>query len=551
MRFCFIMIWICLVAISLFTSSCRKDSNPESCLLKCADSLMQISPDSALPMLKSINYPGKLSRKERADYAILYSRVQDELQIRKTSDSLIREAVNYYAGGRNKEREMQAYYYWGCANKDMRKMRAAVNAFLKAVKVMPDKCGGLYLGAIYVKLAACYEDQDMYADALDMYRKACKVYREQHNEMELCYGYRGMAVIHHLQNQLDSSLLYYQKALSIAEKYDDKRWRYVVLSDLAHIYEKKKDFQKAYLCVSLSIAIAPSKDRLWAGYFLKGRILKHMNQVDSARYYFNIAKTSPYIYSHAGSCYELYDLERKQGNFSAAMAAVDSFLILSDSIQETTNALEIEKMVGRYEAKLMQQQLFLNNRIKLLSLGGLCVLIILVFLLKDRLSKNKIIKLQKQLNGLKAGILQNTSFDEDTNAALDSIKPENEDFETYFKMKLDLCLKLYKESDVYRKIHVIENDELRHKIHLNAAERQNICESLYENFCDLMADLKSQCTNLTKQDILYCIFLMMNCPKYVILLCTGISEGAFKTRKSRIKEKLGDKLFKLLINKEC
>lgn len=272
-----------------------------------------------------------------------------------------------------------------------------------------------------------------------LYRQACKVYREQHNETGFCYAYLGTAITHYLQNHLDSYLSYRQKTLSVAEKYDGNRWRYVLLlSALPHINEKKKDFLK-----------------------------------------------------------------------------------------------------------------FLNNKIELLSLGGLCVLVILVALLKDRLNKNKIIKLQKQLDVLRAGILQNTSLDEDVSIALEPINSEKEDFEACFKMKMNLCLKLYRKSDAYRKIHMIENEGLRHKFHLNAAERQNICETLYENFSDLMTDLKLQCPSLTKQDLLHCMFLMMNCPKYVILLCTGISEGAFKTRKSRIKEKLGDRLFKLLTHKEC
>lgn len=548
MRYCLVMILIHTVAVVFFVSSCQKDSSSESCLSEYVDSLMQVSPDSALLVLNSIVHPEKLSKKDRADYAIIYSRVQDQLCIRQTSDSLIREAVKYYAGELNRQKEMEAYYYLGCANKDMRRMKLAVNAFLKSLEIMPAKSESIYLGAIYTKLAACYEDQDMYVEALDMYRKACKVYLELHDEKNLCNSYHGIAVVHHLCNQPDSSLLYYQKALSIAETYSDKRWPYLILSDMARIYYEKRDYRKAHWCISLSLAIAPSKDKLWSGHLLKGRILKSMHQADSARYYFNIAKTSPYIYSHAGSYYELYDLEKTEGDFSAAVAAVDSFLILSDSIQKTTNALEIERMRAKYEAGLLQRQLSSDYRIKLLSLVSICVLIILVFLLKDRRRKNKVIRLQGQINSLNAATLQKLSSGEDGESI--PMESEKDTFEKHFKAKLELSLQLYRETDIYKKIRVIENDELRHKVHLNAGERQKTCEELYKNFSDLMTDLKLQCASLTKQDILYCIFLATGCSKYTILLCTSTSEGAFKTRKSRIKEKLGDELFKLLVDKE-
>lgn len=548
MRYCLILIHF--FEILFFASSCYEDNHSVSHILKSADSLMQVSPDSALLILKSIKYPGKLSKKEKADFAILYSQAQDKLHIRQTSDSLIREAVKYYSRGRNKEREMQAYYYLGCTYRDMRRMKSAIDTFLKSLEKMPKKYECSYLGAIYVKLAACYEDQELYSDAIKMYQRACTVYHEQHNEKDLSYGYRGMAAIYYFQNQLDSSLLYYQKATTIAEKYDDQRLLYMLFGDLARIYEDKKDFQKAYIYISKSIAIAPVKDKLWSGLLLKGRILKSMNQIDSARYYFNAAKTSPYIYTHTGSYYELYDLERKQGDLSAAIVAVDSFHILSDSIQKTTNALEIDRMINKYESRLVQQQLSFSYKLKLLVVCGLAILIIIAFLLKDRHTKNRIIKLHQQLNILNANYFPKTSLEDVTVGSIVSIKSEDENFKGCFKEKMKLYLQLYKGTDIYKRIRLIQSDELRRKIHLKSVERQNICKVLIENFYDLMADLKLHCPSLTNQDILYCIFFMLNCSKYVILLCTGTSEGAFKTRKCRIKEKLGDEIFDLLINHE-
>ena len=104
------MILIHTVAVVFFVSSCQKDSSSESCLSEYIDSLMQVSPDSALLVLESIVHPEKLSRKDRADYAIIYSRVQDQLCIRQTNDSLIREAVKYYAGELNRKKEMAVSY---------------------------------------------------------------------------------------------------------------------------------------------------------------------------------------------------------------------------------------------------------------------------------------------------------------------------------------------------------------------------------------------------------------------------------------------------------
>ena len=277
---------------------------------------------------------------------------------------------------------------------------------------------------------------------------------------------------------------------------------------------------------------------------LNGTDSEHLRQADSISC--SLGLSAPDIYSHMEKYYKLYKLEKNQENYSAAMAAIDSFILISDSLRNMAHSVEIEKVKDKYKSELEQQRLSLNSKIKILYLISLFLLIVLVFLLKDRLNKNKVHKLQKQLNTLNVNLLQESSSDEEDIEESGSTEVENRHFDEYFKNKLDLCLQFYKETDLYRRISIIEDDELRHKIHLNAAERQKVCEELYEHFSDLMADLKSQCTSLTKQDILYCIFFMINCSKYTILLCTSISDGAFKTRKSRIKEKLGEDLFKLL-----
>ena len=46
-----------------------------------------------------------------------------------------------------------------------------------------------------------------------------------------------------------------------------------------------------------------------------------------------------------------------------------------------------------------------------------------------------------------------------------------------------------------------------------------------------------------KEDLLHCVFFLLGCSKETILLCTRASEGAFKSRKSRMKIKLGEEFF--------
>ena len=87
-------------------------------------------------------------------------------------------------------------------------------------------------------------------------------------------------------------------------------------------------------------------------------------------------------------------------------------------------------------------------------------------------------------------------------------------------------------------------------VSLSIQEGQIICESIYETFGDIMLKLKIQHVDLTKEDLLHCAFFLLGCSKETILLCTRASEGAFKSRKSRMKIKLGEDFFEWMTTRQ-
>ena len=85
---------IILFAMSLLSScTIRQDYNQQ--LLK-ADSLMQLRPDSALNILKSMSSEKLSTRADNAYYALLLTQAQDKNFVVQKDDSLIQIAVHYY-----------------------------------------------------------------------------------------------------------------------------------------------------------------------------------------------------------------------------------------------------------------------------------------------------------------------------------------------------------------------------------------------------------------------------------------------------------------------
>lgn len=531
--------FILVLFLILFLSACHGGGN-KTALLHQADSLMQEYPDSALTILESIPHPEKLYGSDKAEYALFLTRAKTKLNIYQKSDSLIRIAVDYYDRSWDKARKMQAYYYRGCVYRDMRCMDLAVKDFLQALKVMPKESEELYWGAIYEKLAGCYEDQDLYENAMHAHHKAYEIYLKQKNNGALFYALRGIGHVFMLKHQNDSALVYYQKALDIAEEIGEDYQKSILLGEIGILYNEMGEPQKANKYITESISSAPIGTDLFTEYLWKGNILRNMHLMDSARYYLNHSKSSPYIFTRGGSYGELYKLEKEMGNYPEAIAAADSFIYYLDSIYDTTKAIETTRLADQYEIELYRQKLAGRYKLEVLFLLMFFIVVGAFSLWIDKRRKKKYLELQNQLMKSRTDILSGDCDDENNTES---------DFKEILEPGLKLCLQLFCRTESYEKLLSLEK-KMGVATSLSLEEGQMICESIYETFGDIMLKLRIQYTELTKEDLLYCVLLMFGCSKETILLCTRASEGAFKSRKSRMKVKLGEDFFEWVCTRQ-
>lgn len=501
---------------------------------------MQEYPDSALTILESIPHPEKLYGSDKAAYALFLTRAKTKLNIYQKSDSLIRIAVDYYDRSWDKARKMQAYYYRGCVYRDMRCMDLAVKDFLQALKVMPKESEELYWGAIYENLAGCYEEQKLYEDAMNAHHKAYAIFLEQKNNSELFYALRGIGYVFMLKHQNDSALVYYQKALDIVEAVGEDYQKSIILGEIGILYNEMGEPQKANKYISASISSAPIGTSLFTEYLWKGNVLRNMHQMDSARYYLNQSKSSPYIFTRGGSYGELYKLEKEAGNYPEAIAAADSFIYYLDSIYDTTKATETTRLVDQYEIELYHQRLVGRYKLEVLFLLLFFIVVGAFSLWIDKRRKKKYLELQNQLMKSRTDILSGDCDDENNTES---------DFKEILEPSLKLCLQLFCRTESYEKLLSLEK-KMGVATSLSIEEGQMICKNIYETFGDIMLKLRIQYTELTKEDLLYCVLLMFGCSNETILLCTRASKGAFKSRKSRMKVKLGEDFFEWVCTRQ-
>lgn len=535
----FIGIGSILSSVCLFSCS----SSVKNPVLLSADSLMETHPDSALSILESISSPQKLTRAERAYYAVLLTQAKHKNYIPLEDDSLIKTAVEYYGDRKKSINAARAHYYLGATYREKGNVSFAVEQYMKALKSLyrNDKFNAI----IYDNLAECYEDEGLYAEAMKSYRKSLMLLMK--DEKQMFYPLRGIAHLYLLQNQLDSALYYMQKAYNNVLVSRDSTKLPLIYSDLAAVYYDKGEYNRANDFVSKAIPML-NPDEVYKTYHLKGHILIDMDMLDSAHYCFDKNVDRLDIYGKSVRYDGLYQLEKKKGNWKAALDNVESYLILYDSIQELSYSKELDRLMDNYQLENHKKELSRQMRTfqgTLIAIFFLMIFVgMLTFLWCDRKRKKKYISLQHELVQKRVDVM----------LLKDEVKESehkqiNNKLSELRNQQLNLCISIFQSTESFKKLEMMKNATPKQLLLMHDL-RPKINNTIREIFIDVMANLKECCPALTNDDLFYCVLLMLNCSKNVIMELMNVSSDALKTRKNRIKNKMEIELFKSIFESD-
>lgn len=522
------------IFLSIFVFSCS--SRVRHPLLIRASSLMETHPDSALSLLQSIAFPQKLSSAEKACYALLLTQARHKSFIPLDNDSLIKIAVDYYGEVKNDLNAVKAHYYLGATYRDMQRTSFAVEEYLKAIQLSSEE--NEFVAMVYENLAECYEDENLYDIAMEAYRKACRI---RETGAKQIFSLRGIGYVFLLQNQLDSALHYYQKAMDYAVAEKDPNWISGLNHDFAIAYEQKGDYLQANRRISQAIEMA-AFDKKANIFWTKGRIMLNLNEPDSAWFYYNEYKEVYDIYGKA-ICYNgLYKAEKERGNWKAALENADVYMILYDSIQSLSDSKELAHLMDNYKMEEYKKELSQRARRVVISLATLCfVLVVIVtfwLLWNDRKRKDHYIALQEELASKRVDVMR-------VKDALDSEEEHDAKLAELKEEQLQICISIFQTKECYKKLLLLEKATPKQLISLRSLI-PSINETIHNDFIDVMTNLKEKCPSLTSDDLFYCILSLLHCSKNTVMELMDVSSDAIKTRKNRIKNKITPELFEYI-----
>ena len=521
------------ILMSVFLSSCS--SSVKSPLLLSADSLMEIYPDSALSILESISSPQKLPCADRALYALLLTQARHKNYIALEDDSLIKTAVEYYGDKKKSVRAAKAHYYWGATYREKGYTSFAVDEYLTAIRLMPVR--DEFLAMIYDNLAECYEEDRLYNVAMENYRAAYQILKGGNGQT---FPIRGIARVFLLQNEKDSALFYYQRALDSILADQDSSLVGALYHDLAMVYNEKKDYIQADKYISKAIMLLGS-DAINT-CLSKAQIMLNLNKLDSANYFFSNNMDESDIYGKA-VCYDgMYQIAKKKGEWKTAVENMEAYKILYDSMQIMTDNEELNRLMDKHQLEEHKRLLSEHTRTLIFSLiavfFSLIIICIFCFMWNDRKRKKHYIALQHELTQKRVDtmLLKEEEISESNKEHIDKKRSE------LTEQQIQLCISVLKTTDCYDQLEALERATHKQLLVMRSL-RKEIRSEISGAFVDVMVNLKERYPALTGDDLFFCVLSLLCCSKTVMMELMDATSDALKTRKNRIKNKMDAQIF--------
>lgn len=366
-----ILAMLCIGCLILFSTCGITGTDAKENLsgqkLKKAEDIMLSYPDSALFILQHIDTLNLYSREEKALYSLLYSQALDKNYIDIASDSIIRNAVNYYAINKDFPRRAQTFYYSGIVNYNAGLIGNAVKDFIKAKEAYGECIEHYYTGGqINNVLGMLYFKQRLYKEAIELYNESARCFEAVQEKDKQANAFSYIAKCHYLAGDDSLAVKYHNMAI---ELYTETGNNYRILlnkSCIADIYtnrgetdEAVKLLQDAYR-LYCNDTIPLRNYPLWSNiYFKKGNLpLARKYATEFIELQSGINSTTL-----AGVFLLLREISLEENDYKEACLWEEKYITVKNAIDKEKEENHIREIEAEYTAEnLLKALKNLENR---------------------------------------------------------------------------------------------------------------------------------------------------------------------------------------------
>lgn len=543
---CFLC-WLCL--------SCTPQ-RPTHPLLGKAAALMEAHADSAFSVLGSVGPLENMTPEDKADYALLLAEATDKSGYSLLPcDSLLNIALHVY--DEDTRKRAIALLYKGKVQQEMENSTDALKSYRMALEILSNYPQEFYWkGFVYNMLGGVYGKQNLYAQAKDMYVKACYNDSLAHHTHHLISSLSNLGVAYIGYGNIDSAFICQQRALHLSLS-TDSFLLHTIYGNFGDLCARTGRNEIAITCLKRAYDACRGREDSLQCLWNLGEFYYNTQQLDSALYYLNQSKDASNVHIRYLSFFDLYAIAKQQGDIEAALKYLEISTQLEDSIYSTNVATELERKTYRWNADAQVRREHFKAKRRIYGIVSIAViLLLLTVIIYQQILKNK--KIQQSnykylLHKLKQNLMDmqwDIAGRENTIAELrqkqeiraGEIEEKEREIESMKMEKEKLRNWLFRQSALYAKIEKLSTQQKHNKERiavLTNADQRQLRVIVSQIYADYIEQLRTQYPKLNEDDILLLCLQLADLSPFAIALCFGNNDAQIVAqRKYRMKSKM-------------
>ena len=382
---------IAVIAIAAISVCCSHHTYPRE--LVAADSLCESNPDSAEALLHRMPDSVLAAKPDRMYYDLLRIKASNNLY-EPQKDSTIFRIVDFFEHYGDKERLCQAYYYQGKYYVQHNDAPQALKCFQEALDMSDDNTPLAFKSKIYSQSGTIFLDQNLFDEALAMYRRSFQCDSILGDTVNMAHGLRDMAQIYRHLEKNDSCGILLNQAYTLSEGSDNIFLKRTIVLSLVSSYLAEDKVNEAYRLYSNNLMEVEEMIQS-PTYASAVMIYDKLGKSDSVYKYCNKIMSVGTPSAKQLALENLIDYYSVKGDLGKVRLLLKKYKDMSDTVRVMNTSETVMQMHSLYNYNLRERE---NTRLKFeakeksfmfvlvaMALGLLCAL---MFYQRERGKKN-------------------------------------------------------------------------------------------------------------------------------------------------------------------
>ena len=563
---------IFLLLIIMLLASCAGNRKYDD-LMQRADSIMNVNDDSAKVVIRMLDgvkpQLPEFSQSQKMRYELLRHKAMNKACITFTSDSVMKEVVDYYDNHGSANERMLANYVLGCVYRDMHEAPMALEYYNKATEQADTTAADCDYGTlyrVYSQMGFLFSKQYLPYQLLDAFGKAMKYAYLAKDTLNAIINYQNRENAYSYLGNKDSVIAINLHAATMFKQIGNNYAAAIAFGCNYKYYIEKKDFinaKKAFEAYNSTGYEGNSNYEDAKAYVLclKGTYYMFTGQLDSACYILQQSlKFCKSFSNKAATTKALAHYYAKVNQPSLAMKYALQSSEYNDSDLIEARKTQLQQVQAMYDygrnqeiARMAEQKAKRSTQMNYMIVFA-CVILFLFLsyvyrkqlaLKKKRIAASKLVyedcllKL-KRLQEEKAQLVAEkdkklAQIITEKENAISKLVSEIHDIQNRYSLSsisdADLVLK---NSSIYKKIQCIEAHPLEEMTEEDWTELADTVEELIPNFIPMLKN------RVSDRDYRICLLIRLGIPASLMARLLNLSDAAIsKSRKTMLKKLCG------------